>query len=743
MKIRKRNGFTQDFSVNKTFRSLKKCDVPEQSLHNLAARVNNIITHQGQVSNMVDSQLIENIILQQLIAEGLHGSAKLFLDYKIQKHDIKNPIPDSKIAEDREHFKTDLQYYQLLSKYARWSTKHKRRETWAEVCERTVNWLMSQIPPEKYQPIAELLDRHLTDCVAYSSPEQRIRDTMFHYLFHMKAAPAMRVIQMAGPALDRCHVGVYNCAYLPICDLFSFAEMLYILMQGSGCGFSVEDCYVYNLPVIKSPTGVKHTHKINDSTEGWCDALYFSIQSWFNGEDVEFDFSGIRPEGSILKIKGGTASGPDPLKRLLNFCREKIYGKQVLHDIQVHDICCMIGDIVQVGGVRRSSEISLSELASERMRSAKSGNWYETAIHRSKANNSAVYNNKPDQATFLKEWLALMESKSGERGIFNREGILKNRPKRRDSAKFGSNPCGEINLRPHQFCNLSMAIARPEDTEESLGNKIVVATLFGTIQSLCTRFNYIRDDWAKNCIEERLLGVDITGQADCPLFNPENCKGLFSDLRDFSVIINEKLSEILEITPSKAVTTVKPGGNSAVLFNCSSGLSPRFSKYQIRNVRESRTSPIARLLIDEKVPHTVDPANHELLVFAFPIENPDSRTRNDWNAIQQLDYWLVNKKNYTEHNPSVSIYVDEDEWIQVAHWVYSNWDDVGGLAFFPKDNGIYKCAPNIEITQIEYLKLKADFPKIRWERLRFYETDGSAVAASKELACIGDQCEMS
>lgn len=867
-----------------------------------------------------------------------------------------------------------------------------------------------------------------------------------------------------------------NCSYAPIVDLFSFSEMLYVLMQGTGMGFSVESDYVDQLPKVKKQKiGPPTKHLIEDSTEGWCDALKIGLETWFSGRDVEFNYSLIRPAGARLKTKGGQASGPKPLQDLLNFARKLILSRQgtYLDDIDVHDLCCMIGKIVQVGGVRRASLISLSDLDSTKMRNAKSGNWYEHSVHRTMANNSAVYDGRPSDEEFMEEWLSLCKAKSGERGIFNRKAVSKNAPSRRAKSKFGTNPCvtgdtllltktgwfridslvgqsvevwngkewsevspcitgqdvpvvrvktddglwldctkyhafyladgekvnakdlkpgdvlekiqpgsvtepvgytsvdeneaylagffcgdgwvdgqngarkitfygrekieigeslaewglvslakyeekhdrqvgtvnvelppktevpynqslsyrvnwiaglldsdgcvvysdkskmsysyqitsvnkkflqktllllrglgvgsklgklhdagvkslpggdyhcqtswrltistgsavalvrlglscrrlattdnnpqrdasrfvrvksvtdlgvadkvycfkepkrgravfngiltgqcAEIVLRAFEFCNLSIVVARPWDTRETLRQKVIDATFFGVIQSLCTDFKYLRPEWKKNCEEERLLGVDITGHADCPLLR-KGAPGRAALLKEFRKLVNEtrhSLAERFGINDSAADTCVKPGGNSGVFFDCANGVSPRFSEYQIRWVRQPSNSPMAKFLIDEGVPHAVAPEDPSLLVFGFPKKSPEgSTTRNEMSAVEQLENWLEWKQHWAEHSVSATIYIRDDEWVEAGAWVLKNFNEISGLSFLPKDNTFYSYAPNEEITKERYEQMMAEFPKINWAKLRRYESAGEAAQPNLEYACVGGSCEM-
>jgi ribonucleoside-diphosphate reductase alpha chain len=567
-------------------------------------------------------------------------------------------------------------------------------------------------------------------------------------LFYLKSLPAMRIIQMAGPPLERCNVGAYNCSYLEISRLEAFSEILYILMQGTGVGFSVEERVIEKLPRVQKQnySSAVEVFTIPDSTEGWCDALAQGIFKWFNGQDIKFNYDLIRPAGSILKRKGGRASGPEPLKQLLTFVRDRILFKQgeKLSALDCHDIACMIGKIVQVGGVRRSSEISLSDLNDLHMRSAKSNNWWTTAPWRDMANNSAVFNEKPDSVEFMQEWLSLAQSGSGERGIFNRKAAIDNRPERRKEAEFGTNPCAEIILRSEQFCNLSIVVARSDDTVSTLCDKVRIAAIFGTIQSTLTNFKYISKKWKENCEEERLLGVDITGQMDCPLLVPgaPGRSNLIDKLKQIVRETNQEFAALLGIPESAATTCLKPSGNSSQFLNCSSGIHARYSPFYIRRFRGSILDPVSKLLKDEGVPCHPDPGNPSNLVFEFPVASPKgSWTRDDQTAIDMLENWLSWKKEWAEHSVSCTIYVEPHEWLEVGNWVYTNFDQISGLSFLPKSGGNYSLAPYEEITEEKYNELVASFPEIDWSKLSRYEIEDYTTSAT-EYACVGGICEL-
>lgn len=1069
----KRDGTTVPFNPDKIRGAVRRCfdsvgQLPEIEAAGgvdhltveIARKVVNLVA--ARKSPTVSVEDVQRLVIQQLWGEGLFEAAEHYQNYRESRRQAREKeaaaaaeaARDSEryrlVADDARHFPSALQYFQFIDKYARWRDDVRRRETWRECCDRVIGFFRKQ--PQ----------------LAAVTPAEwsRLDDGLYNH----RASPAMRVVQMAGPALDRCNTGVFNCCYTACDDLLVFSEVLYLLMQGCGVGFSVEADYVDQLPRIRKQRGnPPKKHIIPDSTEGWCNAYRAGVAAWAAGEDVEFDYSRIRPHGSRLKTKGGRASGPEPLRNLLTFVRAVFLKRQGrrLTTRDCHDILCMTGKIVQMGGVRRASEISLSDLDDVEMRDAKSGRWRDTAPWLDMANNSAVYDEKPDAVTFMEEWLALAKSGSGERGIFNRGGLRRQIPARRKFARFGVNPCGEVLLRscqmcvsgstplltrdglvrigeaigreievwngktwsrvtpfqtgrdqqlmrvtfsdgsyldctpdhrfsvstaddrhnnrplrtvqardlkprmatetfriqhtggttyadaytlgvlfgdghrerdhacaylfgakqdlpvsgvrgdsflkegynepcvkvdcgpqhlelleklraddehawrsvftwdrasilalvagvadtdgsntssgtvrvyvsgrtradwiqllltkcgirssvnlmqqagaetnfgrrqvdmwyvqitecvelpchrldvsggheavtkgkfqtvrtveylpgrhdsfcftePHEHkgvfnntltyqCNLSIVVARYDDTPETLEEKVTLAAVFGTLQSTLTNFTYVRPVWKENCDEERLLGVDITGQMDCPLLRPgaPGRGALLDHLRQVVLRVNAELAARLGIPASAAATVVKPSGNSAEFFGCSSGLHARWSTHRVRRVRVARYGPVARFLAAEGVPHAVDPMNDTLLVFDFlPDPAPaGTPTRNDLTAVQQFKNWLDWKVHWTEHNPSCTIYVGPDEWMAIGHEVYANFDQIGGLSFLPRDSGTYQLAPNEELSEEEYTRRRKAFPDIRWERLGDFETEDETTSA-QELACVGGACEL-
>ena len=535
---------------------------------------------------------------------------------------------------NKKYFETPLQEFTYWDKYSRWIPELSRREVWPETVDRVIRFLKK-------------------NCAVSFTPVEW--NEMHDAMLSLKALPSMRILQMS-PALERCNVGSYNCSFAAIDSVDSIAELLYILMQGTGAGYSVEDRYVGKLPRVKRQKRVavlKYT--IPDTTEGWCDALKLGINTWFSGNDIQFDFSKIRQAGALLLTKGGRASGPQPLRDLLAFVRSTVLQAQgrKLTPLEVHDICCYCGFVVQVGGVRRSALISLSDFEDTEIAKCKNGEFWNRFPYRAMSNNSAVHEEKPSAVDFMEEWLNLAKSGTGERGMFNRKCAI---PARRKPSEFGTNPCSEIILKSNQMCNLSIVVAREDDTLKDLLAKIRIATMFGTAQTTLTHFPYLNPKYERNCSEERLLGVDITGQRDCKLLR-DDTDTVLAACRDEAVRINKELSERFGINQSAAVTCVKPSGNSAALLNCSSGLHVRYAPYYIRRVRAGAYTPIAKLLIDSGVPYFPetgqDAENASVLVFEFPVKSPDGAVcRGDVSAKDQFDYWLFNRIHYTEHAPS-------------------------------------------------------------------------------------------
>ena len=622
---------------------------------------------------------------------------------------------------------TDYQAFIHTSRYARWLDEEGRRETWGE----TVNRYMTNLVGDK------------VDVSTADALETAILD--------LNVMPSMRALMTAGPALERDNTAGYNCSYLPVDDPKSFDEAMFILLCGTGVGFSVERQFVSKLPEIPELFESETTVVVKDSKEGWAKSLRQVIALLYSGEIPKWDVSRVRPAGAKLKTFGGRASGPAPLVDLFNFTIRTFKEAQhrKLSSLEVHDIMCKIGEVVVVGGVRRSAMISLSNLSDDRMRHAKSGAWWENNPQRALANNSVSYTEKPDSLSFMREWMALVESGSGERGIFNRQASVAQAKKngRRDpNFEFGTNPCSEIILRPYQFCNLTEVVVRATDTVETLENKVRLATILGTIQSSYTKFPYLRKVWQRNTEEERLLGVSLTGIMDNPLMTTTN-KGLektLEHLKAIAVSTNAEWAERLGIPVSAAITCVKPSGTVSQLVDSASGIHARHSKYYIRTVRGDNKDPLTQFMKDQGIPNEPDVMKpDQTTVFSFPMKSPDGAVvTSDMSAIEQLKMWLAYQRAWCEHKPSVTINVKKDEWFAVGAFVYEHFDEMSGVSFLPYNEHTYQQAPYQEVGKSDYATLLSCMPKaIDWSKLSEYEAEDNT-AGSQTLACSGDSCEI-
>lgn len=635
------------------------------------------------------------------------------------------------VAESSKYFHSSYQEMIFYQFYARWRDDIGRRETWIEAIDRYMAYMKEKVGDK-------LTEKEYSE----------IREA----LLNQEICPSMRLLWSAGDACDATNVTAYNCAYIAPTNWRDLSEIMYVSMCGAGCGFAVEHENVNQFPVIKEQTGEKlEDIVVDDSRDGWCEAFLLAATAWAEGKDVEIDYSLIRPSGARLLTMGGRASGPQPLIDLMNFTRDKMLAAQGrrLTALELHDIICQIGLIVVAGGVRRSALISLSELKDADLRDSKSGEFWENNGQRSMANNSAVYESKPSAADFLDEWTALVKSGTGERGIFNRGELENQVPDRRwqkikDQKQIGVNPCGEIYLRSKQFCNLTSIVVRPEDTVEDLKRKMRLATLLGTYQATLTDFGYLGEDWKNNCKEEQLLGVSITGYFDNPIIRDDEN---LATLRDYSVEVNKEYSERFGSNQSTAITCVKPHGNSGQLLYVGSGMHPWFAKHYIRRVRISVNDPLMKMVQDQGIPVVPEvgysTSTASTMVMEFPIKAPEGAlTNKDVTALDMLAEWKRLKENFTEHNPSVTIYSSDDEWVDIANFVYKNWDIVGGLSFLPRSEHVYQLAPYEEITEEEYNERKAKFKDIDFSKLSDYEIEDNTVGA-KELACAGpDGCEI-
>ena len=622
---------------------------------------------------------------------------------------------------------TDYQTFIAKSRYAKY-IDGQGREDWGDTVER-------------------YMDNVVRPKAGNDSYVNQLRDA----ILNLEVMPSMRAMMTAGPALARDNTAGYNCSYLPVDDPKSFDEAMFILLCGTGVGFSVERQFIQKLPEVPELFESDTVVVVKDSKEGWAKAFRQVLALLWAGEIPKWDVSAVRPAGARLKTFGGRASGPAPLVELFNFAVTTFKAAQgrKLSSIECHDLMCFIGQIVVVGGVRRSAMISLSNLSDDRMRHAKSGQWWETAAHRALANNSVSYTEKPDMETFMREWLALVESKSGERGVFNRQASKVQAAKngRRDpNYEFGTNPCSEIILRPNQFCNLTEVVVRATDTIDDLERKVRLATILGTIQSSMTKFPYLRKIWNKNTEEERLLGVSLTGIMDNRLTTSQNAglEKTLERLKNVAISTNAEWAERLNIPASAAISCVKPSGTVSQLVDSASGIHARHSPYYVRTVRGDNKDPLTKFMIDKGVPN--EPCvmkGDTTTVFSFPIKSPEGAvTRNDMTAVEQLETWLIYQRSWCEHKPSVTISVRDHEWMEVGAFVYKHFDEMSGVSFLPHSDHTYQQAPYQDCTKEDYEELLAIMPKsIDWSELSEYENEDNT-AGSQTMACSGDTCEI-
>jgi ribonucleoside-triphosphate reductase len=636
------------------------------------------------------------------------------------------------------------------SRYSRFLYDENRRESWEETVDRLVNYLFTKIPKESFN--------------GNENHWYNILDELRVSILDLEVMPSMRLLMSAGEAVERDNIAAYNCSYIAINNKRSFSEALYILMNGTGVGFSCERQEINKLPNIpESFTEVDDVIVVGDSKLGWAKAFKKLLSSLWEGEIPHVDYSRVRPAGARLKTFGGRASGPEPLKRLFEFSVStfKTASGRKLNSLEVHDIMCMIGEIVVVGGVRRSALISLSNLTDRRMREAKMGAWYVDNSHRGLANNSVAYTERPDSETFMEEWLSLVKSKSGERGIFNRVAAQNQAGKwgRRDTTlSYGTNPCSEIILRDKQFCNLTEVVVRAEDTFASLSRKVRLATILGTIQSTLTDFQFLSEEWKKNTEEERLLGVSLTGIMDNKVMSGQEWNGneptgfdevgsetlaaTLTALRDIARETNEEFAKQLGTPPSVAITCVKPSGTVSQLVDSASGIHSRHAPYYIRRIRMDKKDPIYTYLKEKGIPVEDEAFRPEsTAVFSFPMKAPEGAvTRSDMTAIEQLELWLIYQRHWCEHKPSVTITVKDEEWPEVGAWVWKYFDEISGVSFLPHSNHTYVQAPYEDLTKEQYEIMLASMPRdFSWDG---FEEHDDNTEGSQTLACSGSSCEI-
>lgn len=755
-KIQKRDGSIAPFDIEKITQAIYKAMLAahEGSLKEAEVVANKVYADALRITKKYKNftpnvEGIQDTVEKELILSEYVKTAKTYIIYREKRANLRAkglrvPPKVKKLVDDsKQYFRNPLGEFVYYRTYSRWIAEEGRRETWIETVDRYIAFMK------------ENMGDKLKD-----SEYQELREG----ILKQEAMPSMRLLQFAGKAARKTNVCAYNCSYIAPENFQDLAEIMYVSMCGTGAGWSAESQNVQKFPQINLQTGKKlPTHKIPDSKEGWADALVIGMTAWAEGSDIDFDFSLLRPAGARLETMGGKSSGPEPIRRLLAFAREKMLARQGrrLRNIDVHDIICMIGDCVVAGGVRRSAMISLSDLDDNDIRDSKQGAFYMNEPQRMLSNNSAVYIQKPSNTEFIEEWTALMKSGSGERGIFNRGSLSKTLPERRLKmlkeeyegyfdptgqtiiGPIGTNPCGEIILQSKQFCNLSEVVARAEDTEESLLKKIRLATILGTYQSSLTNFPYLSKKWKENCDKERLLGVSITGQWDSKFArDPEVLRKLKNEVNK----VNEVYAKRFGISASTCTTAVKPSGTLSQTVDCSSGMHPRHAPYYIRRVRISATDALFKMLKDQGVPYLPEVGQSAesatTYVLEFPVKAPKgSIYKNDISAIDQLEHWKVVKVNYTEHNPSVTVSIGESEWIEVANWVYKNWDIVGGLSFLPRDNHVYQLAPYEEINEKRYLELAKRLEHIDYSKIISYEKSDE-LDVKKELACVAGVCEI-
>lgn len=741
--VRKRDGrvvfFDRQKIYNAVYRAMQATGEGELSRDpgTVADRVMKELEKKFGTNHIPHIEEIQDLVEESLILSDFPKTAKAYILYRNDRTIVREktsevPSHVKKLAQDsKQYFKNPLSEFIYYRSYSRWIEDEGRRETWIETIDRYMSFMKENLGDK-------LSEKEFAN----------IREA----ILKQEIMPSMRLMWAAGKAAKKTNVTAYNCSFIAPSKLTDFAEIMYLSMCGAGVGFSVESQTVGLLPIVKRQTGkVLHAHLIVDSKEGWGDALTHGLKTWYSGHDVKFDYSALRPAGARLMTMGGRSSGPEPLRALLDFARTKILSRQGkrLSTVDVHDVICKIGEVVVMGGVRRTALISLSDLDDDKMRDSKAGKFYLTEPQRSMANNSATYNSKPTTTEFLGEWLALAQSGSGERGIFNRGGLEKQMPERRFKkfkkhlATSGTNPCGEIILRSKSFCNLTEVVARAEDTEKTLLRKMELATILGTYQSTLTNFPYLSKEWKQNCDEERLLGVSITGQWDSKAAREPKT---LQKMRDKAILVNKEYAKKFGINRSVSITCVKPSGTVSQLVDASSGMHPRHAKFYIRRVRIAASDSLFQMLKEQKFPYYPEVGQSSesasTYVLEFPVKAPGGSVfKDDLTALEQLEYWKKVKENFTEHNPSVTISVGNDEWIETANWLYKNWPILGGLSFLPREDHVYQLAPYEEITEGRYKELASKLPQVDFSHIVAYEKTDETQGA-KELACVAGVCEV-
>jgi len=746
--IRKRTGEVVPFELERiTHAVLKAFEVSKEGgelmaeaiaknvFKNLLDAQADLIKKDKNAKFLPSVEMVQDLVEKELMRSNFVDTAKKYILYRNKRSELRVSRPISKatkkaVEESSKYFSSPYSEFIFYQFYSRWKPDLGRRETWIETVDRYMLYMK------------ENLENKLS---------KKEYDDIRKAILNQEVCPSMRLLWSAGKACRNSNVWAYNCAYITPTCAQDLGEIMYISMCGAGLGFSVESENVQQFPQIKKQTKEKPVNYIvKDSKEGWADAFVFGLESWFNGKDVKFDYSQIRPAGARLETAGGRASGPQPLMELMDFSKQKILAKQGrrLSNLDLHDIVCKIGLIVVAGGVRRSALISLSELDDLEMRDSKKGQFYLSESQRTMANNSVVFNEKPSTEEFLEEWTALVKSKSGERGLFNRGGLEKQVPSRRwefikNEKQVGLNPCGEIYLKSKQFCNLTSIVIRPQDTMKTLAKKMEIATILGTYQSSLTNFGYLSKKWKTNCEEERLLGVSLTGYYDNKIVrNDANLQ----NLKNIGIDTNKKYAKRFKINPSTAITCVKPHGNSGQLLGVGSGMHPWYAPYFIRRVRISSTDPLLQMARDQGVPCVPEVGqstnNATTFVLEFPVKAPAGAIfKDEVSAIDLLKEWKRLKENFVEHNPSATIYVGPEEWIGVGNFVYENWDLIGGLTFLPRTDHIYQLAPYEEIGKEEFEKRTKSIRKIDFSKLTQYEVSDNTTG-SKEFACVSGACEI-